>query len=139
MQQARQGNDRVTRPQSPAQTKAIRKQELNREACGTTVPHTLSRNSPSRARTYDLAVNSRSLYLLSYRGKKPKSTAGGSEPAAASIIVKTPTDFKHFVKIYRVVPIERLCLCWTSGARCDKVHSLPPWCRAVRQRSATAR
>jgi hypothetical protein len=25
-------------------------------------------NSPSRARTYDLAVNSRPLYLLSYRG-----------------------------------------------------------------------
>ena len=29
-------------------------------------------NSPSRARTYDLAVNSRSLYLLSYRGIHPK-------------------------------------------------------------------
>ena len=29
------------------------------------------RNSPSRARTYNLAVNSRSLYLLSYRGIAP--------------------------------------------------------------------
>ncbi len=28
----------------------------------------LRQNSPSRARTYNLAVNSRSLYLLSYRG-----------------------------------------------------------------------
>lgn len=26
------------------------------------------KNSPSRARTYNLAVNSRSLYQLSYRG-----------------------------------------------------------------------
>ena len=29
-----------------------------------------SPNSPSRARTYNLAVNSRSLYQLSYRGKQ---------------------------------------------------------------------
>ena len=30
-------------------------------------------NSPSRARTYDLAVNSRPLYQLSYRGIHPKA------------------------------------------------------------------
>jgi hypothetical protein len=35
--------------------------------------HSLSLNSPSRARTCDLAVNSRSLYLLSYRGIYPKA------------------------------------------------------------------
>ncbi len=31
-------------------------------------PRSLTHNSPSRTRTYDLAVNSRSLYQLSYRG-----------------------------------------------------------------------
>jgi hypothetical protein len=109
--------------------------------CGTpggTAPRTPSLNSPSRARTYDLAVNSRSLYLLSYRGTKPKSTANGDEPATASIIGKTPTDFKHFVKIYHRVPIEKRCLCWTSWSGCDRVHALPVLCRAVRQKSATA-
>ncbi len=30
--------------------------------------HCYPQNSPSRARTYNLAVNSRSLYQLSYRG-----------------------------------------------------------------------
>ncbi len=59
-------------------------------------------NSPSRARTYNLAVNSRSLYQLSYRGITPKSKALESKPEARFIIVGDSTDFNHFVKIYLV-------------------------------------
>jgi hypothetical protein len=46
----------------------------------------LSLNSPSRARTCDLAVNSRSLYQLSYRGIHPKSKAAKHTLAATTAV-----------------------------------------------------
>jgi hypothetical protein len=53
--------------------------------------------SPSRARTCDLAVNSRSLYLLSYRGIAPlrHQDALGS----GAIIGDSLPDFNKFIKI----------------------------------------
>jgi hypothetical protein len=47
-------------------------------------------NSPSRARTCDLAVNSRSLYQLSYRGIYPK--AGPSCALRTSVIVSVKVN-----------------------------------------------
>ena len=42
--------------------------------------HEVPQTSPSRARTYNLAVNSRSLYRLSYRGSSLPSPAAQREP-----------------------------------------------------------
>ena len=79
----------------------------------------MTKNSPSRARTYDLAVNSRSLYLLSYRGTYPSKDIIGTAPDAPAIIVEDmihTTDFGNFVKIYLRRSIEKkLGPCWTCA------------------------
>jgi hypothetical protein len=58
------------------------------------VRRSLSLNSPSRARTCDLAVNSRSLYQLSYRGIRPKS-----EAAKHRLAVTTAVSVKNQISI----------------------------------------
>ena len=54
----------------------------------------LSLNSPSRARTCDLAVNSRSLYQLSYRGRTPEG-----EAAKRMLIASTAVSVRNQIPI----------------------------------------
>jgi hypothetical protein len=94
---------------------------------------TANANSPSRTRTYDLAVNSRSLYQLSYRGIIPKKAKSSSSLTRGlhSIIVEEPNDFNNFVKISLPVPIGKLRQRWT----CDESSGKLPRLRILRQPS----
>src|SRR5512137_210696 len=75
-------------------------------------PLWIAENSPSRARTCDLAVNSRSLYLLSYRG-----IALGTRRC-----LRFRCDYRRFSSgfqevyqdFYRMVGKEKRCF-WTTA------------------------
>ena len=61
----------------------------------------VSESSPGRTRTYDKAVNSRSLYQLSYRGIIPFAfIAGcGGEAGSEKVIVRQHSDQASFTLI----------------------------------------
>ena len=80
----------------------------------------VSRNSPSRARTYDLAVNSRSLYRLSYRGIPTRALQ--QRRGLVQIIVHQRMDFNNFVKISPGWPIGQPR---SSGQPCNRRVSYP--------------
>ena len=77
----------------------------------TTLSHELQRslspNSPSRARTCDLAVNSRSLYQLSYRGIRPKAKVTKRVLDNLDRSIGKEPDSNYFVKIYLGLPIQK--------------------------------
>ena len=77
----------------------------------TTLSHELQRslspNSPSRARTCDLAVNSRSLYQLSYRGIHPKAKVTKRVLDNLDRSIGKEPDSNYFVKIYLGLPIQK--------------------------------
>ena|GEM_PF-3849021 len=65
--------------------------------------HKECHTSPSRTRTYNLAVNSRSLYQLSYRGIPTNRHKSGSQTLKAVLVqisFRHYPNFNSFVKMY---------------------------------------